>query len=165
MFFDSIIIFSQPFLKRLININHEEDIKKELLDYSVKQNRKFEEINYFFIMNIIKSGDFFKIEANIINLYFEAAFWASEQEVKQKVRPKKISDIQNKKGVRVYLKLIQNTIEGLNKKYYIQGEENVVYSIELSKFLNILFEISCIKRSSGLGFVRKIYFQHNVAEK
>lgn len=155
MLSNQLIIFPVPFLNRIVNLKSENEIRTSLIEFSKIHKYDEEEVNYYFVLTILKNDMFFEIESLVINLFFEAAYWASLQENKQKIRPKNIDEIQSKNCLRVYTKLAQFIIEGVTKKYYVSNEDNMLYKIELSKYIEIMHEISCLKRSNGFSAFKK----------
>lgn len=155
MLSNQIIVFLVPFLNRIVGLKSENEIRASLIEFSKFHKYNEEEVNYYFVLTILKNDIFFKIESLVINLFFEAAYWASLQESRQKIRPKSIDEIQSKNCLRVYTKLTQFVIEGVTKKYYTPNEDNILYKIELNKYIEIMHEISCLKRSNGFSAFKK----------
>ena len=154
MFDNNLVTFNKPFILALIKLNSLEDIKNKLSDYAKKYNANLEETVYFFVRNLLISNLFFKMNRDIANeLFFEAAYWASMQEHKQKTRPKNFNDIQDKKNQKFFTKLNQIIIIAITEEFFIPSknedskEDNFPYKIELNKYIKELYEISCIKRN------------------
>lgn len=154
MFDNNLVTFNKPFILALIKLDSLEDIKNKLSDYAKKYNATMEETIYFFVKNLLISNLFFKMNRDIANeLFFEAAYWASMQEHKQKTRPKNFNDIQDKKNQKFFTKLNQIIMIAITEEFFVPSknedskEENFAYKIELNKYIEVLYEISCIKRN------------------
>lgn len=154
MFDNNLVTFNKPFIMNLIKLNSVNEIKNKLSLYAKKNNANIEETVYFFVKNLLLSNLFFKMDRDIANdLFFEAAYWASMQEHKQKTRPKNFNDIQDKKNQKYFTKLNQIVIIALTEEFFVQSkdenhkEENFQYKIELNRYIEVLYEISCIKRN------------------
>ncbi len=154
MFENNLVTFNKPYIIALMKLDSLSDIKEKLLDYSKKNNANIEETIYFFVKNLLLSNLFFKMNREVANnLFFEAAYWASMQEHKQKTRPKNFNDIQDKKNQKYFTKLNQIVIVAITEEFFIPSkdenikEDNFNYKIELNKYIEVLYEISCIKRN------------------
>jgi len=144
-----LITFSEPFLNRLKNISSLEEIKKELKEYSELHKLDYEEVVYFYVRTILKNGTYFEHKQEISEeLFFESAFWSSKKETKQKIRPKNFKDIKDKKNQKLFSKLQQSITLALINKYYEKNSEldNIKFKLELIKYIETMYEISCIKR-------------------
>ncbi len=152
---NNLVTFNRPFITALIKLDSKTAIKSKLSDYAKKNNASLEETIYFFVKNLLLANLFFKMNRDIANdLFFEAAYWASMQEHKQKTRPKNFNDIQDKKNQKYFTKLNQIVIVALTEEFFIPSkkddeskEDNFNYKIELNKYIEVLYEISCIKRN------------------
>lgn len=154
MFENNLVTFNKPFIAALIKLDSKNAIKSKLEDYSKKSNANLDETIYFFVKNLLISNLFFKMNREIANdLFFEAAYWASMQEHKQKTRPKNFNDIQDKKNHKYFTKLNQIVMVALTEEFFIPSkdedskEDNFNFKIELNKYIEVLYEISCIKRN------------------
>lgn len=152
MFSDyNLVTFNKPFLQKLKNLDDKNEIKNILIEYGNRNNYEEGEVIYFYIKNILSNGFFFEMKETVINeIFFEAAYWASTKETKQKIRPKNFNDIKDKKTQKFFTKLTQALIVAITKKYYVCSEnemDNVKYNLELSKYLEVMYEVSCVKRN------------------
>ena len=144
-----LIVFSKPFLRRLEMISSIEDIKEELKTYSERNNVGYNETVYSYVKTILKNGTYFGRNIHVSQeLFFEAAFWSSKLETKQKIRPKNFNDIKDKKNSEFFSKLTQSVILALIEHFYEKDSDldNIKFKLELSSYIKTLYEVSCIKR-------------------
>jgi hypothetical protein len=145
----SLVSFPTPFLLRLKNIKDEKELREALVSFSEINKLEEKEVIYFYVKTILKNGFFFEMEERAVNeLLFEAAYWASIKETKQKIRPKNFYDVKDKKNQKFFSKLTKAIIEALIEKYHSKesGNDNIQFSLKLSEYLEVLYEVSCVKR-------------------
>jgi flagella basal body P-ring formation protein FlgA len=144
-----LVTFSEPFLNRLKTMKSLENIRNELISYSSLHNIDSQETIYFYVRTILKNGTYFKYNQEISEgLFFEAAYWSSKKETKQKIRPKNFNDIKEKKNQKLFSKLQKSITLALIEEYYDKNSDldNIKFKLELNKYIETMYEISCIKR-------------------
>ena len=118
-------------------------------------NSRREVILYYLVRSLLERDMFFNVrEETRDKIFFEAVYWASKTETKQKNRPKSFNGVGDKKIERFFTKMTHSIISALIVKHDINQNDihkstvkEIKYNLELSTYLNFLFEISCIKRS------------------
>jgi len=149
MYNEQIILFSNPILQGFKKSQTEQELREKLINYSEINNYENIQVIYFYIIAALRTGQYFEIDREIIiNLFFEAAYWASAKETRQKLRPKCISDIKIKKKQHLFIQLSKELMVAITRKYFNlpKDPDNIKYNVEVSNYLDILYEISCIKR-------------------
>lgn len=147
MFIDLPVVLPVPFLNKLRKIDSIKEIKAELADFAIKNDFHKKEVTYAYVRVILKNGVFFSIDREVANnLLFDAAQWASTLESKQKTKPKKIEDIKEKRNSKPFTKLLKHLINSLIIEFHSHENDNIKFDIELSDYLEIMYELSCIKR-------------------
>jgi len=150
----SAIFFSDSFYRANKSIQTYDKVLERLELISKNEKMPIEETIYFFTKQSLDKGHFFDYSEEVQKeLYFRAAYWASKEESKQKTRPKYFDDIDSKNYTRVFTKFLNSTIKALFKKHKLnftdideKSTKSMMYDIEVEEYLNLLFEISCIKR-------------------
>lgn len=147
MFIDSPVMIPNPFLLKLKKITCIKEIKNELQEFANNNEFHKKEVIYTYVRIILKNGHFFETDREISNtLLFEAAQWASTIESKSKTKPKKYEDIKEKRNQKPFTKLMKYLINALVVEFYSNENDNIKFEIELSDYLEIMYELSCIKR-------------------
>lgn len=149
------IPFSESFFRACKKLNAYEDLIARLRIISRNESFEIEEVIYFFVKSSLDNNHFFHLQEKVAEkAYYEAAFWASKKESKQKTRPTEFKDVDNKNSSRVFTKLLKSTINGLYRKHSMNCEDltprsikSIPFDLELESYLNLLYEISCIKRA------------------
>jgi len=162
------VSFSESFYRACKSIKTYDEVIERLKLNAKNQNLELNEIIYFFTKQSLEHNHFFDYSKEVQEkLYFDAAYWASKEESKQKTRPKNFKDIDNKNYTRVFTKFLASTMKSLYVKHNINSEDFInsksmkvmAYNIEVEEYLNLLFEISCIKRdrSKKKWFIKPIW--------
>ncbi len=151
----SAVHFSEAFYRGCKSIETYEEINDRLELTAKTENLTIEEVIYFFTKQSLDHNHFFGYSKEVQEkLYFKSAYWASKEESKQKTRPKNFKDIDNKNYTRVFTKFLISTMKALHVKHDINAIDLInkrstkclLFNIEMEEYLNLLFEISCIKR-------------------
>jgi len=145
---------SKTYLRGFINTDLE-TIYKRIKILADKNSVEEDLILYYLVRTLLDKDMFFSLEEEIYkDLFFNAAYWASKTETKQKNRPKNFNGVGDKKIERYFTKLISAVMSALMKKHNISNEDihnntmnEIKFNLELSEYLNLMFEISCIKRN------------------
>jgi hypothetical protein len=134
------------FTKRLaLNTKTEKEIREELISFSELHKKDLNETIYVFVKNILKQDLFFRMEEEVRNSFlFDAIYWSSAIETKKKIRPKNIESVPTEKVKDFYTKLQKEMILSLLRKH---KDKEFMLNIELSKYLILFYELSCIKRN------------------
>lgn len=149
------ISFSNPFLMRLRALSSRKEISSSLSDYAKRYKFEECEVNYFFIKAILNNGFYFQMDEEIVKeLLFDAIYWASIKETKQKIKPKNFNDVKDKKVHKYYTKLMTTLVNSLVAKHFVEEDTKedkdmklIKFNLELSKYMELMYELSCIKRN------------------
>lgn len=147
MSIDSTVIIPSPFLLKLKKLDSLKEIRHELGEFANNNDFHKKEVTYVYIRMILKNGSFFEFDREIVNtLLFEAAQWASTLESKSKTKPKKFEDVREKRSAKPFTKLLKHLINALVIEFHSSENDNIKFDIELSDYLEVMYELSCIKR-------------------
>lgn len=136
-----LISFQAPYLKKMVLINSLDEFILNLKEYSIRHGYNYEEAIYFFMLESLKKGFFFKYNLDIMDyVYFEAFLWASNKEGRQKSKPLSMKNLVSKKRIRYFVNLQVNFISYFNKKF--ENTECIQYKVELEKYTSIMYEVS-----------------------
>lgn len=147
------VFASTAFLKGFIN-GDLDMINKRIIDISSKFDNDKGAATYYLVRTLLEKDIFFSLDKEIYEeLFFTAAYWSSAMETKQKNRPKSFNSVSDKKNERFFTKLTHSIMSALIVKHNISTVDihkntinEIKFNLELSLFLNLMFEISCIKR-------------------
>jgi hypothetical protein len=150
MSIEATITLSIPFTSKLKKMSQLSEIEDELKKFSLIHGVNNKECVYVYVLTLLKENTFFSFDRlNMNELLFSAAQWAVTFESKQKTRPKKMIDIKKTKSQKPFTKLMKCLIEALVIEFKTGEYDCIKFGIELSDYLEAMYEISCIKRDRG----------------
>jgi len=146
---------STTYVRGFVNCNYEElKVKIKILSEDLSCDNDL--IVYYLVKTLLDYDMFFKLKSSTYeDLFYNAAYWASRAETKQKNRPKSFNGVGDKKTERFFTKLTHSVMSALIIKHNISFDSDIhkssmaeiKFNLELSEFLNLMFEISCVKRN------------------
>lgn len=138
-------IIPSVFIKKIIqNAKTKKTIEKELIEFANKNKFHPEHTIYSFVKESLRIDVFFNIPEDIRHsLLFDAIIYASLNETKSKIKPQNYKDIKEGKKDAYFINLQQELI---NSVYRNLDTKSFNFNIILDYYLNMFFELSCLKK-------------------